>query len=274
MRVYIDGDAEGQIVNVEDTTVLAEFDSVGVHTVYVKKVNAASVGQRGAVTLNSLTGAEYYSKYIERELKISFYGDSITTGYGVNADGTGDTISNEDGTVAWAQLLADHYGAQSETLAVQGIAVGTTPNWNYAMTDIYRCYSEINRTQWDEANFIPDIVFINLGTNDASALVKGVGTVEQVETGYKTVIAGLKELHPNTVIVCCYGMMGVNTSVEEAMKRAVESCGGEAKGIYSFIFNKVSCGGHGGHPDKMGQQYGAEQIIEFLEENSILASLT
>jgi len=273
LRIVADG-IESTVIN-EKNMNLATFDEVGLHKVYVAK---ATNSWHGKLTLESLSGALYYSNVEEKQYKFLFYGDSITVGYGINADGTDDSISNEDGTKTWAALVRDYYDANSQTLCKNGISAGAKIHCNELMYEIYDYCSYKYTTKYDLSKFVPDVIMINLGTNDNTALYNpGYGVASpsvkasDVTNGYLILINKLKEAYPDAKIVCMYGMMGCYKITSDAIKEAVATANETYDGsIYYLEMKQVSILGDGAHPDYTGQKQGAEQVIEFLESNKLL----
>jgi hypothetical protein len=74
---------------------------------------------------------------------------------------------------------------------------------------------------WDETKFTPDIVVINLGTNDASFVRDKEERRLSYVSSYKQLLEAVHRRSPNAKICCCLGLMGqlLNDSVKEAIER-------------------------------------------------------
>jgi len=261
LRVYVDGDTEGYTIPSLSTTEICSGLSDGPHTV---KVVRANYELRGALTLTALSGADSFITPDKKpDLKFEFYGDSITAGYGVNADGTTDTISNEDGTVTYAALTAQYFNAQASALCYSGVSVAV-PMWlDWLVSDRYGEYTyTINRDKWDFSSYQADYVVVNLGTNDAGGIASGKGDKQTFIDTYTEFLLNLRAKHPNAKIIAVYGMMGEDETVSDGIRQAVRAAGDN---VYYLKMNRVSCNGYNGHPDIEGQKNGAKQLIEFIE---------
>lgn len=175
-----------------------------------------------------------------RPLKLEFIGDSITCGYGVEGVWEKDvfTTKQERPDLAYAYLTAQALGAEYELVSRSGIGLiscytdpltVTLPNtaeplmsqlWPY--TDRYLSYKlGIEPEVWDESRYSPDIVVINLGTNDTS-WVRGLEDrrISFVNL-YEQLLEAVHRRSPKARILGCLGVMGQELcdSEEEAFAR-------------------------------------------------------
>jgi hypothetical protein len=178
------------------------------------------------------------------ELAIEFVGDSITCGYGV--DGTINDLyrtANEDATKAYAyraaQLLSADYSLFS--FSGYGIISGYTetgrirpecvvPPIYGTMGDSYGAFAgrEIpSEIAWDFSKFTPDIVVINLGTNDASYCGEDNARAREYINAYKAFLATVRACNPQAYLVCALGTMDVRLC--GAMETAAEEYRAEAR---------------------------------------------
>ena len=172
-------------------------------------------------------------------LKLEFIGDSITCGYGIEGVWEKDTFTTaqERPDKAYAFLTAKALGAEVQLCSWSGI--GLTSNYvdpetvnlpdthwlmqaNWPYTDKWLSLRlGLDPEVWKpEGRFEPDIVVINLGTNDIS-WVRGI---EDRRLEYVAQLRHLMEaVHrrsPRAKILCCLGIMGeaLNDSVKEAVE--------------------------------------------------------
>lgn len=265
LRIYVD-DADTGIKFIAGTLTLCENLSYGEHTIKVVRVNHEV---RGVITLTNLEiEGDILTANKKPTLKFEFFGDSITAGYGVNQDGTEDTISNEDGTVTYAYLTTQHFKAQGNFMCYSGVSV-SLPYWvEWIVPDRFKRYSySTEESLWDFANYFPDFVVINLGTNDSGIIELGRGTGEDFTKEYLRFLLDLRRYYQNTKIICSYGMMGVNEVIRDSIKKAIELSGDS--NIYFLEYVPVDCGGYNGHPSKIGQKDGADQLIKFIKTISV-----
>jgi len=154
--------------------------------------------------------------------KIEFIGDSITCGYGnLVATDTPDQFhfspENEDADLAWGSVAARALGAQSVLTAysgrgmfrnVDGTESGTVPTFYNAVFP-----DDPTRLAWDPKGFAPDVIVINLGTNDFSALLaKNDLSARELDrqfgATYRKFVETLRSTYgPAVHIVCVVGPM-------------------------------------------------------------------
>ena len=261
IRIYIDNQDVGTKL-IEKDTLLCSNLSKSVHIIKVVRCNYE---YRGIISLVSIYGGEYYLKAPQKPIKkLEFYGDSITVGAGINADGSGDTIANEDGTLTYAYKTVLHYNAQANFLAFDGATVIKAPWRPWTYESQYTYYSLISDpTPWDFNKYIPEYLIINLGTNDAGIVIRGEGTIEELTNTYISFLRNIRSHYTDTTIICCYGMMGVYQDVSFAIHNTVIKM--NDPNIHYFEFTPVSCSGNESHPDAKGSIDGANQLIGFID---------
>jgi lysophospholipase L1-like esterase len=132
---------------------------------------------------------------------IEFIGDSITCGYGVLGTDMNCPFeaATEAETQAWATLTANALGAQHASIAYSGIGMlrnsgGGTDN---IMPQRYtRTFAEDATSVWD-FSYTPDVIAINLATNDYSVGDPGI----PFETNYIAFIQMLRTKFPNVHVL-------------------------------------------------------------------------
>ena len=170
--------------------------------------------------------------------RIEFIGDSITCGYGLEGVWEKDTFTTtqERPDKAYAFLTARALGAEFQLCSWSGIGITSNyvdpatiflPETSWLMPACWPYTDKSGQLRlktepevWDASKFPPDIVVINLGTNDNS-WVRGM---EERRLAY---VAGLRQLieavhrrSPKAKICCCLGIMGQELcdSVAQACK--------------------------------------------------------
>mgnify|MGYP003296978812 CR=1 FL=1 len=265
VRVYIDDDLEGRIIEIlraEQEYVLASELTYGKHTIKVVKANTE---QFGFITLKNISGAENYLDLspINRP-KFEFYGDSLISGYGVDCL-EGDNYLNEDPTKAHAKLVSEHFNADMSSLCYSGVSIAI-PNWiNWLASDRFERYAyTLEGSVWDFSKWVPDYVFICLGANDGGKINES----NKVQFFLKvfTMISKLKEYYPNSKIICFYGVTYTNRLVHETYQKVVDSFE-EDENVYYLHSKGSTTNGYNGHLNADEQRGVANEIIEYLESN-------
>ena len=113
---------------------------------------------------------KFYCAPAKSDLKIEFVGDSITAGYGVLGNkGDAWSVTNSDCTGSYAYLTAQKLDADYSVVAWSGICTKAYMWANINMDNLYKRVSNSNTAQY-AFDFSPDVVVLNLGTNEATYL--------------------------------------------------------------------------------------------------------
>lgn len=155
---------------------LAENLPEGEHVVRVYKITEAYTTSMGVKKINT---DGYLINVSDRDkMKIEVYGDSITTGHNnlretaAEAAETADKLQN--GCLTYAFLTAQSLNADVNVIARVGIGMYSAwgssfvfkDNWKKTYLSEYDyLYGGVN-PDWDFGKYTPDLVIINVGTND------------------------------------------------------------------------------------------------------------
>ena len=239
----------------------------GEHTVKVLRRSLFDSGEIGLVSLE--TDGFIMPAPKKPKLKIDIYGDSITAGYGV-CDGNGWSSANSNGLLAYGYLLSEKLGAQSNIMGHSGwgvyISTGNSLNPEKQWYDKIDLIPNTNQ-KWDLSSFVPDLVIINLGTNDGGDITEKYTSTEFISK-YKIMITSILEKAPNAFVLLCYGMMGKNLTVDNDIKQLVEQFDNE-KITYLPLENFGCWTGEGknGHPTPKANKLIAEYLYEYIISN-------
>lgn len=281
VRVYVDGESERIELKTNneyyDLTLASGLDGEKVHT--VKMLKAVEEDFSRLYVSGIETDGVFYTPDAPSDVKIDFYGDSITAGYGILGVAPAPQTSVMDGTVTYAAKVADYLDADYNVMAMQGIALSSACNTNgivrkYVMKDVYSHYSVNDATAWNYEKFQPNVIIINLGTNDNGSLINTytgkfnptADTNTKLNTFISEYSAMITDLHvkcPNAKIICCLGMMGCNELYNEIEKMVTSLNNGGANYVYSLKLYLGKTGGLG-HPSEQSNQVNAEMILEML----------
>ena len=170
----------------------------------------------------------------KNDLKIEFIGDSITCGYGVDDEVKENHFSTatEDATRAYAYKTAMNLGADYSLVSFSGHGIISGYSGDGKKQDqqlvptfygkVARNYSgsKIVENDWDFSRFTPDVIVINLGTNDNSYVKKDKAKEEEYKAGYIAFLKQIREKNPDAFILCTLGTMG--NELFYPMKHAVD----------------------------------------------------
>ena len=157
------------------------------------------------------------------ERKIEFIGNSITCGYGNEAMKQSDHYSYETQNhyYSYAQIAARQLNAVACIIARSGIGAyrnyngprNGTPDNRMDVQYEYTMYAEISgfrneggsmNERWDFARFQPDVICMNLGTNDLSTNNYDTSLLKK---GYKKLLGMIRQHNPKAKIVFLTGTM-------------------------------------------------------------------
>lgn len=162
-----------------------------------------------------------------KNLKIEFIGDSITCGYGVDDEDPLHLFktATEDVTKAYAYKAAMKLNADYSLFSASGYGIisGYTddpekrvpeeliPPYYKSLGLTYDLIDGVPATQdisWDFSRFIPDVIVINLGTNDESYCQDDQEKLNEYAGLYTEFLKEVRALNPGAYIVCTLGLMG------------------------------------------------------------------
>ena len=163
----------------------------------------------------------------EKKLKAEFIGDSITCGYGVDDEIPEHNFctSSEDCTKAYAYKTAKALDADYSLFSISGwgiISGYTEDDTAHTEQILPRYYKKVGFSyekfddrdgfapqdvNWDFKKYVPDIVVINLGTNDSSYCHKKEDRSLEYAKKYTEFLHTVHECNPNAKILCCLGLM-------------------------------------------------------------------
>lgn len=267
--VYVDGAEEYQRIALysgKKMYTLASGLEKGFHTIRIVKSSEIYDGQIRVVSLSS---AGFYTAPEKSNFYIEFVGDSITAGYGALGEtGAARTVENSDACSSYAYYTAQNLGADYSTVAIQGICVKANMWIQECMSDVYKMVSPLNSVPY-EFDKKADVVVVNLGTNDAGYITsKDFDYSEQFPKDYLSLLRYIREKNPDAYIICLYGFMGKQSSVDNGIKQAIQEFN-DGKAVYltsGFIQN---CMGANGHPSQTAQKDWGDSFAEYIETNII-----
>ena len=221
--------------------------------------------------------------------KIEFVGNSITCGYGNEGYDKFEHFEyeTENHYYSYASITARSLGAQHWVVARSGI--GAYRNYNgpktgnpesnmpvqyeytgYALHPGFRQEATFLSEKWDFSRYQPDVVCINLGTNDLSTNNYDLTLLKQ---GYQKLYQLVREHNPQAKIVLLTGSMLYNQEQREAQQLLNEVMN-EArqagdKEVYRFDMTQImSDEGYGNdwHPNIRQDEKMASELTPFLRE--------
>lgn len=222
----------------------------------------------------------------DKTRRIEFIGDSITCGYGIEGVcGVDDfNTTQENPWEAYAAKTARYFNVDFNCISWSGIGIISSwtdkevPNTEeWLMPELYRytdggLEQKLGKSQyeiWDNSKFEPQLIVINLGTNDAS-YTKGIKErVQGFEDQYYKFLNQVRGCNPNSQIICALGAMGQDLcpAVANAVRRFKNLMGDEKMHTCFFDVQLESDGiGSDSHPSLKTQDKMSKKLIEKIEE--------
>lgn len=271
IKIYIDGVEQPDVALTKATQeiVLASgLDASKEHTIkVVKRTNARS--SSAGVSSITLTDGEKLAPTPASSRLIEFIGDSITVGYATVA-GTSTTWSTatEDSTKTYSEQIANAFGADYMVTAISGRGVvrNTGGDTDKLLPAIYPYIDQYNLpgVKYD-FKVQPDVIIINLGTNDASSNNSSL-TAAEFKTGLKAFLKDVRKYNPNAEIIYAYGLMTSKFFTD--MRDVVDELKTEGDGHISFL-KLPACQSNEkqiGHPTAEAYVSRGEMLITKIEQ--------
>ena len=224
--VFVDGvrKADEMLDTDEKTVCVIDSEEPVTANVQVIKLTESPMSAAGVKPLETDDGASIVPA-AERPLKMEFIGDSITCGYGVDDEVAEHQFktATEDVTRAYAYKTARMLNADYSMFSASGYGIIT----GYIEGDVKledqrlpQFYESLGYSRgsfggvkpqdvaWDFSRFVPDIIVINLGTNDDSYCRDFADRRADYQAEYVKFLKEVRRLNPDSVIFCGVGIMG------------------------------------------------------------------
>ncbi len=277
LSVYIDDkviDRETLVVDKSEAWYdICQLPDDEVHMVTILKLTEAAMSYVALVELDIVDGELVKGQFPSKpELKLEFIGDSITCGYGVLGEPESEyTLREENGLLTYGQIATEILGARARFFSVSGYGAYIDYEGNVE-GNVPRLYPYINwfadkEMLYDYKEYIPDVVVINLGTNDSGHMHKN-WVQEGFIKSYSNFITRLKEIYPNTKILCICGTLC--DIMFEWIEKAICIC--EEKGIKDIYMRRLPYhnveedGMASQHPSIITHQKDGKRVADFIRE--------
>ncbi|HEY9059985.1 MAG TPA: cellulase family glycosylhydrolase [Pseudobacteroides sp.] len=268
-QAFIDGNAQTpfSVNSTTSTITLASGLTNGEHRLVLWKRTEASQGEVQFLGFN-LGQGKLLAAPAPLERKIEFIGDSITCAYGNEGKSKDEhfTAKNENSYLSYAAITARSLNSSSNIVAWSGIGISQ----NYGgqagplMLERYSYTLPYSGVKWDFKNYVPQVVVINLGTNDFST---SATDKTKFITNYTSLVSQVRSNYPNSHIFCTMGPMLWGTGLESCYNYLNEIVNGfKSRGdskVYLLEYPQQSeSNGYGEdwHPSLKTHQLMADQL--------------
>lgn len=239
---------------------LATNLSPGKHTIRVYKASDAA---NNIICFSAVRYCGRLSKTPVSNRRIEFLGDSITAGADVFP--LDSTQRAQYGAItsyySYAKYTADALGASHYSVANSGWRLGYSVNPQYTIRAVYPYQSMRSCYEGGEYAFDydPDVVVINLGTNDRytadySAYMKDARELLEL----------VRAKNPSATIIWAYGAMDTAHLSNDWIKSAVENFAA-TDGNAFYVPLPLNNAGANQHPNQAGQQANANTLVNTIK---------
>ncbi len=278
--IFVNGERAVDTMLTEKTTTLKVFESDTPKNciISVVKLSEQAHSYVGVKNIHAVSGYGIIPTP-RRERKIEFIGDSITCGYGVDAPSEKYDFSTEteDGSKTYAALVGKALDADVNIVAWSGIGAyscytsGDKPSQWKLISGVYKNTDTMHTSKkWDFSKWHPDVVVINIGTNDNS-WSKGIEEREDIfGSAYYDFICQVREVNPDAYIICSLGAMGSNLmpEIREQVENYSANTGDYRITTFEFANQNGYTDGYGAdyHPSAKTHQKMADKLAPFIAE--------
>lgn len=231
IAVYVNDEAEPEkricLNHEKEKYLLYENKKEETVTIRIEKYSEAAFGCCGICSIH--VDADYLEKTTDnRTRKIEIIGDSITCGYGVEAKNELQSFdtTEENPEKSYSMRVIRDLEAKGHLVSWSGI--GILSNWvpedvnepldDWLMPMLYqytaadmskRLFGEDTEKweKWDFSKFVPDIIVINIGTNDASYCRDVQERKNAFAQKYEAFVDYVAQKNPTSHIFCMLGTM-------------------------------------------------------------------
>ncbi len=193
----------------------------------------------------------------DKDVLIEFVGDSITCGYGSDDPVKENHFSTktEDVTKAYAYKTAKNLDADYSLVSFSGYGIisgYSDGNKKVSNQTVPQYYTKLGfswspngsfvpaNVDWDFPKRQPDVIVINLGTNDDSYTKTEKDRQEEYAAEYVNFLKTIREKNPDAKILCTLGVMG--DRLFEYVQKAADDYSAETgdKNVYTMKFDVQS----------------------------------
>ena len=255
-------------------------------TVRIVKLSEAAMSTVGIREI-AVEAAEGIKPTPEQARKIEFIGDSITCGYGVDDERVESVFSTatEDVTKTYAYQTAQALQADYSMVSYSGYGIisGFTDNDQKLLTHLLPDYYDLVAKSegrldgvlnpaslgWDFRQFVPDLIVINLGTNDETYAKDDPDRQAEYAGQYVEFLKRVRAHNAGATILCTLGIMGdrLYPKVEQAVREYTKQTGDTRISTMKFDVQSAEDGYTVNyHPSHATHTKAAKKLVTYIRE--------
>ncbi|MBD5129336.1 MAG: SGNH/GDSL hydrolase family protein [Ruminococcaceae bacterium] len=283
--IYVNGERviDDMVDHSEEVYTVFESDEPREVTVSFVKLSESPMSTI-AVTDIKVTGSPIQPTP-DKDKLIEFIGDSITCGYGADDPDKDHNFSTktEDVTKAYAYKTAQALDADYSMVSFSGygiisgysdgekkVSAQTVPKFYTKLGYSWATHGLFapSDVDWDFSKRQPDVIVINLGTNDDSYTLTHKDRQEEYCAAYTEFLKKVRENNPDAKIVCALGVMTdrLFPYVEQAVENYTAETGDSNISTLKFDVQQASDGYSADwHPSITTHDKTAAKLTEYLK---------
>lgn len=225
VAIYVNGERviDDMVDNIQETYDVFESDTPKDVTISIVKLSESPMSTIGIKEIKA-TGSKI-APTPNKDLLIEFIGDSITCGYGIDDPDKDHNFSTktEDVTKAYAYRTAEALNADYSMVSFSGYGIISGYSSNDKKVEaqtVPQFYTKLGyswaangsfvpaNVDWDFSKRQPDLIVVNLGTNDDSYTKTDSERKQEYCDGYVEFLKKIRANNPDAKILCTLGIMG------------------------------------------------------------------
>jgi lysophospholipase L1-like esterase len=206
------------------------------------------------------------NKPIIKDRKMEFIGDSYTCGYGINGKSHDEHFSyeTENNYISYGAITARNLEAEYTAVCRSGIGMfqGYGGDLKFTQPLLYDEIIQNATPHWDYNVNPPQIVIIELGTNDVSVSLDEAKFI----VSYQQFIEKIKNNYPKAKIVCAAGPNSGGDKwflLQKMIHRVVNN--NKQNNVYYFEFSNFIPNGSDWHPNAIEHQKMAMEFTSYIK---------
>lgn len=273
-NVFVDGKLHNVVKACGKDTVI-DFVSGVSRNAHALRIQKRTEGEFGKTTIHRFllpqSGALQQAN-IERSRHIEFIGNSLTCGYGTEGKDRNEPfkLETENCNLSFSTIVSRYFDADYTLVAHSGR--GAVRNYGdtvrvSAVTmreKMLQTFDEGSKEQWDFKAYTPDLVVINLGTNDFSVEPKPFKS--EFVASYTKILKQLRQHYGDVPILCIY-CCTIPAPVYDYYEAALVEMNDKNIHLLQMkkdLFNTEADYGAVWHPNYNGQRKMAMEIIPMV----------
>lgn len=271
-NIFIDNKLTGVVTTfgIDSIIVLADGLRAGEHSLLMQK---RTEGEQGKTTIHGFELAPngvFMKSGEKRDRHIEFIGNSITCGYGTEGLSKSEPFKaeTENCNLAYGCIVSRYFDADYTLIAHSGR--GAARNYGdtarvsrYTMKDLMmNTFDEENDIKWNFKDITPDLVVINLGSNDFST--KPHPLKEEFISAYDKIVSQIRKAYGNVPILCVAPPKGPAFSYTQEYCNNSKDLNVHFVAYLNGVYNNDSDLGSSGHPNYEGQKKIAMNLIPYI----------